>query len=282
VQAWLSPTRAVAPGPDGTRWLGFRYLELASGEHRLGDAAAGFEAALVLVQGEVEVARGGDAFRLGPRANPFDDLPWAAYLPAGDEVRVRCAAPSAVALAWAEGGAGRAAYRVEPAEIALETRGIGATERIVRHLLETDRPAARLYLVEVLTPAAHWSSFPPHRHDRHAPPDEYAMEEAYLFRVEAPGHRALMGAWSEGGADAVGRSPDGGPGAFLVGDGDLVLVAAGYHTVSAAPGGRLYYLNAMAGPERVWRPVFHPAYLDLVEGWGNAPIDRPADDGGRR
>lgn len=244
-------------------------MELAAGEHRIADAGAGWEAAVVLVQGEVVVSRGDTSFCLGPRRSPFENLPEAAYLPEGDQIWLRCEVPTAVAVTWAQGGGGIAPYRIGPKEVSLETRGVGATERTIRHLLEADRPADRLYLVEVITPPAHWSSFPPHRHDRHAPPDEYAMEEAYLFRLDPCEHKALMGTWSDGEGEGV---------PFLVNDGDLVMVRSGYHAVSAAPGSRLYYLNAMAGPERVWKPVFHPQYAHLVEGWGNAPVVRPDRD----
>ena len=34
-------------------------------------------------------------------------------------------------------------------------------------------------------------------------------------------------------------------------DRDCVLVPRGYHTVSAPPGYELYYLNVMAGPQRL-------------------------------
>lgn len=263
-EAWRCSEGVATPGQGGTRWLGVRYARLGPGESVLADAPEGMEAAVVLVEGEIEVERGGAVFRLGPRPNPFDHLPEAAYLPSGAGVRITAAGAAAVALAWAAGGPGHSPYRVGAADVGLETRGVGPAERTIRHLLEADRPAHRLYLVEVLTPAAHWSSFPPHRHDRHAPPDEYAMEEAYLFRIDPPEHKALMGTWTaDEGEDA----------AFVAGDGDLVVVRAGYHTVSAAPGSRLYYLNAMAGPERIWKPVFHPRYLHLVEGWGNAPVN---------
>lgn len=269
-EVWRGEGGLVVPGTGSTRYLGVRYAVCEGGELRLSDAPKGFEAAVVLVEGEVDVERGGSAFHLGPRADPFEHMPEAAYLPAGDVVTIASRGRSAVALAWAAGDPGQTPYRVAAAEIALETRGVGPTERTIRHLLEADRPAHRLYLVEVITPAAHWSSFPPHRHDRHAPPDEYAMEEAYLFRVDPPEHKALMGTWSDDGADEA---------AFLANDGDLVMVRAGYHTVSAAPGSRLYYLNAMAGPERTWKPVFHPRYLHLVEGWGNAPVADNNDTG---
>src|SRR6266568_4636526 len=43
-------------------------------------------------------------------------------------------------------------------------------------------------------------------------------------------------------------------------DGDLVLVPRGYHTVSAAPGYELYYLNVMAGPVRRWCVTFDPEH----------------------
>lgn len=266
-EAWRSADGLVVPGEGSTRWLGMAYVAVRAGKTSLPHAPAGAEAAVVLVEGEAEVRRGGSAFRLGPRPNPFDHLPDAAFLPEGDVVTIEARAPAAVALAWAQGGGAHSAYRVGPDEVLLETRGVGATERTIRHLLEADRPAHRLYLVEVITPPAHWSSFPPHRHDRHQPPDEYAMEEAYLFRVDPGDHRALMGTWAADGGEEA---------AFAAGDGDLVVVRSGYHTVSAAPGSRLYYLNAMAGPERVWKPVFHPRYLHLVEGWGNAPVAPPA------
>jgi 5-deoxy-glucuronate isomerase len=262
-EVWRAPTGAVAPGEGSTSFLGVRYVRSTGGSVRLEDAPAGWEAAVVLVDGEVDVRRGTSAFHLGPRPNPFDHMPEAAYLPNGDVVTIESRGPNAVALAWAAGDAVQRPYRVAGREVALEQRGTGATQRTIRHLLEGDRPASRLHLVEVITPAAHWSSFPPHRHDRHAPPEEYAMEEAYLFRVDPSDHKALMGTWSQDGDEEA---------AFLVSDGDLVMVRAGYHTVSAAPGSRLYYLNAMAGPERVWKPVFHPRYLHLIEGWGSAPV----------
>jgi 5-deoxy-glucuronate isomerase len=236
VEAWRSAERRVVPGPHTTRWLGVRYLEAGPGIHTVDEPTPESEAAVVLVQGEVaEVARGGSRFALGPRPSPFDDPPQAAYLPAGGAIELRLGAPAAVAVAWAAGG-GPAAYRVGPDGVAVERRGVGVTERTVRHLLAGDRPARSLWLVEVITPPGHWSSFPPHRHDQHRPPEAYAMEEAYLFRVDPPSHRALMGTWRDG--------PDAEPAAFAVADGDLVMVRSGYHTVSAAPGSRLYYLNA--------------------------------------
>ena len=47
---------------------------------------------------------------------------------------------------------------------------------------------------------------------------------------------------------------------MAVHDGDLVLVPRGYHTVSAAPGYELYYLNVMAGPVRRWCVTFDPEH----------------------
>lgn len=261
---WLCPDGVVAPGPNSTDWLGFRYARLEPGTHRLSDAGPGHEAGVVLIEGEVDVARAGRRFHLGPRPNPFEYPPELAFFPAGEAITVESAGDAVVAVAWAAGDPALEAYRLGGSDITSDTRGVGATERTIRHLLEADRPANRLYLVEVVTPGAHWSSFPPHRHDVHKPPAEYAMEEAYVFRVDPPQHRGLMGTWS---------ANDDTEAAFVARDGDLMMVKAGYHTVSAAPGSRLYYLNAMAGPERVWKPLFHPRYLHLVEGWGPVAPD---------
>jgi 5-deoxy-glucuronate isomerase len=43
-----------------------------------------------------------------------------------------------------------------------------------------------------------------------------------------------------------------------LGDGDVVLVPRGYHTVSAPPGYDLYDLNVMAGRTRRWAVVDDP------------------------
>jgi 5-deoxy-glucuronate isomerase len=95
----------------------------------------------------------------------------------------------------------------------------------------------------VLTPAGHWSSYPPHKHDRDALPDESFLEETYYHRLNPERGFALQRVYTDD------RDLDE---TVAVANGDTVLVPRGYHTVSAPPGYELYYLNVMAGPTRTW------------------------------
>src|SRR3954469_21339542 len=102
-----------------------------------------------------------------------------------------------------------------------------------------DAPAESLLVTEVLTPDGHWSSYPPHKHDRDAPPEETFLEETYYHRIRPDHGFGLPRVYTDD------RSLDE---TVAFGDGDVVLVPRGYHTVSAPPGYELYYLNVMAGP----------------------------------
>ena len=101
----------------------------------------------------------------------------------------------------------------------------------------------------MLTPPGHWSSYPPHKHDRDAMPEESFLEETYYHRVSPPQGFALQRVYTDDGSlDET----------LVVRDGDTVLVPRGYHTVSAPPGYALYYLNVMAGPVRAWAVANDP------------------------
>jgi 5-deoxy-glucuronate isomerase len=106
-----------------------------------------------------------------------------------------------------------------------------------------DREAESLLVVEVLTPGGHWSSYPPHKHDRDDPPRETLLEETYYHRIAPARGFGLQRVYTDD------RSLDE---SLAFGDRDCVLVPRGYHTVSAPPGYDLYYLNVMAGPTRTW------------------------------
>src|SRR3989442_8266960 len=112
-------------------------------------------------------------------------------------------------------------------------------ERRIHHILMEDAAAESLLLTEVLTPAGHWSSYPPHKHDTDDPPRETALEETYYHRIRSGEGFALQRVYTRDGTldETVAAR-----------DGDVVLVPRGYHTVSAPPGYDLYYLNVMAGP----------------------------------
>lgn len=258
--SWKSASGRLEIGPGGSAYLGFETREFV-GETRIDEAVRGMEVGVVLLEGQVTVERGPARFSLGPRGDLFAELPDSAYLPPDGPVALFSRERSRVAVAWGPGGPGFAPRRIAPDDVVTEERGRGDTARSVRHILRVQDPVVSLFLVEVITPPGHWSSFPPHRHDRNLPPRETLLEETYLFHVQPASHQALMGVWEEGG------ERDG----YLVGDGELVVVRRGYHMVSAAPGSTVHYLNAMAGPVHAWKPVFHRDYLHLVEGWEQAP-----------
>jgi len=159
----------------------------------------------------------------------------------------------AVALAPAEGE--RAPRLILPEDIEVEIRGSGNMEREIRPILMEERPAERLLVVEVITPNGHWSSYPPHKHDRDDRPRETYLEETYYHRIRPEGGFAFQRVYTED------RSLDE---TLTFHDGDVVLVPRGYHAVSTPPGYDLYYLNVMAGPIREWKVKNDPEHEWLI------------------
>jgi 5-deoxy-glucuronate isomerase len=235
----------VTPESAGWNYVGFEVLRLEAGHGKERDTGDR-ELCLVVVEGSCDVCAAGREWRgLGGRESPFEGRPDAVYLPPGTRYEVVCAEGSAeVALCTAPAPRGGAEARLLPGEeIEVETRGFGAQERTVTPILMGDREADSLLVCEVLTPPGHWSSYPPHKHDRDALPEESFLEETYYHRIDPPRGFALQRVYTgDGNLDET----------LAVRDGDVVLVPRGYHTVSAPPGYAVYYLNVMAGPVRTW------------------------------
>ena len=57
---------------------------------------------------------------------------------------------------------------IPPGEVESLVRGKGTNARHVRNILPETAAAESLLVVEVITPGGHWSSYPPHKHDRDA------------------------------------------------------------------------------------------------------------------
>jgi 5-deoxy-glucuronate isomerase len=114
----------------------------------------------------------------------------------------------------------------------------------------------------VLTPAGHWSSYPPHKHDHDDPPRQSHLEETYYHRIRPAHGFGLQRVYDyESATDE----------AMTFRDHDCVLVPRGYHTVSAPPGYELYYLNVMAGPSRFWAVVTDPDHEWILHGSNRNP-----------
>lgn len=247
--------RPQAPGDDGTvlvvtpasaGWshVGFKVVKLTAGQRHEGGEAAR-EACLVLVAGSADIVAGDQRFgNVGGRASPFEDrAPGAVYVPAGLPYAVVAQGDVELAICTAPGSGRGAARPIGDADMSREVRGNGTNTRYVRNILPETEAADGLLVVEVVTPAGHWSSYPPHKHDTATPGEESILEETYYHRTQPRQGFAFQRVYT---AD---RSLDE---AIAVEDGDVVLVPRGYHPVGAAHGYDLYYLNVMAGPERRW------------------------------
>jgi 5-deoxy-glucuronate isomerase len=233
----------VTPASAGWSYVGFETLTLRPGEP-VGRDTGTDEHCVVVIAGRCSI---GDWRDLGGRPDPWSGLPDAAYLPPGTHYTLEGDGEVAIGSAPAVEGA---AARVLPGDdVEVETRGRGAHERTIRPILMGEQAADSLLVCEVLTPAGHWSSYPPHKHDRDAMPDESSLEETYYHRISPPHGFALQRVYTaDGDLDET----------VTVRDGDIVLVPRGYHTVSAPPGYSLYYLNVMAGPVRAWAVANDP------------------------
>ncbi|MES2979516.1 MAG: 5-deoxy-glucuronate isomerase [Pseudomonadota bacterium] len=236
----------VTPERAGWKHVGFRALRLANGETE-SVATGDRELCLVVLTGTVDITVDGQTHAgLGSRTTVFDDAaPAAVYVPAGKSVQVRAQGAAEVALCTAPAGLSpRQVKVIEPSSMRRSTRGQGANTRYICDVLPHDDPTAEhLLVVEVITPAGHSSSYPPHKHDLEQPPVETQLEETYYHRLNPSQGFAFQRVYTDD------RSLDE---ACAVEDHDVVMVPRGYHPVVAPHGYDLYYLNVMAGPNRFW------------------------------
>jgi 5-deoxy-glucuronate isomerase len=244
----------VTPERAGWTHVGFRALRLAAGDSESLNTEAR-ELCVVVLSGTVDITVGDDRFaQLGTRGSVFEPVsPAALYVPGACHVTLRATRDAEVALCTAPAGATPRQVRLlDPAAMKRSVRGQGSNTRYVCDILPHDDPtAAHLLVVEVLTPAGHSSSYPPHKHDTDALPTETLLEETYYHRIEPPQGFAFQRVYTDD------RSLDE---AMAVENHDVVMVPRGYHPVVAPHGYDLYYLNVMAGPGRHWVFKNDPAH----------------------
>ncbi len=185
----------------------------------------------------------------------FSGLPWSVYLPPGTRRRSTAEGEAEIALCSAPATGKLRARVIGPNDVETLTRGKGSNLRHIRNILSETAEAESLLVVEVITPAGHWSSYPPHKHDQDDLPRELLLEETYYHRINPPQGFAMQRVYTDD------RSLDE---TMTVSDRDVVLVPKGYHPCAAAHGYELYYLYVMAGPKRSWRFHNDPAHEWLM------------------
>ena len=244
----------VAPEREGDL-IGLAVADLAAGERF--ETAGDVETLVVVLGGVVDVAANGEPLgSAGGRSSVFEGPGHAVYAPPGTALRLTATRPAQLAVATAPAGEGAPskARIIGPQDQRLAEAGKGNWSRSVRTILGPEHAAGRLLVGETINPPGNWSSYPPHRHDRQAPPDEVRLEEVYLFKIDPPGGFGVQVRYDDEGTEA-----------FAVRDGDAAVIRGGYHPVVAAPGYSLYYLWVMAGDGRQMIPHFDPAHAWVQE-----------------
>jgi 5-deoxy-glucuronate isomerase len=251
-------TLLVTPESTGYQYLTLSIRKLLRGE-KLQSETDATELGMVVLGGRCSVeSTAGSWPNIGSRAHVFDGLPTAVYLPIETEFTVSAETDCELALCFSRAEQTFPGRLVTPDDIEVEIRGGENATRQINHILKPKFPAQRLLLVEVYTPSGNWSSYPPHKHDIHNPPDEVDLEELYYYKVDRPEGYAIQRVYT-----ADGRLDQ----TLTVRDGELVLVPEGYHPVVAAHGYNVYYLNALAGSARSMAASDDPDYAWVRGSW---------------
>jgi 5-deoxy-glucuronate isomerase len=251
-------TMLMTPESSGFEYLTFRARRLLRGENFAAETGNN-ELGLVILGGRCSVISPARSWmNLGRRAHVFSGLPFALYLPIETSFTVRAETDCDLAFCFCRAEQKYPPRLVTPDEVEVEVRGGANATRQINHILKPEFPAQRLLIVEVYTPSGNWSSYPPHKHDVHNPPDEVDLEEIYYYKVNHPDGYAIQKVYTpDRKIDAT----------LTVRDGELVLIPEGYHPVVAAHGYNVYYLNALAGSARSMAASDDPAYAWVRETW---------------
>lgn len=247
----------VTPESAGWSHVGYETVKLKKGE-TLTRETGRLEVCLVFLSGKGHVRTAQKSWTdIGKRMSVFEKMPpYSVYVPSDDRYEVVAETDLDLAVCTAPGADGYEARLIEPGHVGVEHRGSGSMARLVHNILPETEPAHSLLVVEVFTPGGHWSSYPPHKHDRDALPEESQLEETYYYRIRPEQGFAVQRVYTDDGS--LNET-------LCVRSGQAVLVPRGYHPVGAPAGYEVYYLNVMAGPCRTWKFYNDPDHEWLLK-----------------
>jgi 5-deoxy-glucuronate isomerase len=255
----------------GWDWMSFFVRRLApreAWETRQGQE----EMVLVLLGGKCLADWGEGRQQLGQRGNVFEGLPYALYLPAGSRLQLEAQTVCEFAVCSVPSNAQLKPRLIAPSDVTVSLRGGGNASRQIVEVMPPNFPADKLMIVEVYTPSGNWSSYPPHKHDVHNPPNEVDLDEIYYYRTDHQSGYAYHRLYTPDGERDL---------TLTVADGDAVLVRDGYHPVVAGHGYNIYYLNCLAGSARSLANTEDPQHIWVKGSWETMDPRLPLVNGNR-
>ncbi|HEV2236457.1 MAG TPA: 5-deoxy-glucuronate isomerase [Ktedonobacterales bacterium] len=249
-------TELVTPATHPVERITFGVLRLDAGaSHTI--ACGRDEVGLIVLSGTFDARVGDQTFTgLGGRPDVFAGRATGVYLPRGARATLSGAAGGAsIAVCRCAAQADLPVQVIRPEQVVAHDVGGPGFRRYVHDILGPQMRASVMLIGETFTPAGNWSSYPPHKHDVEALPEEVRQEELYYYQVRPERGFGLQYLYT----------PDGSPHgaldqALAVRHRDVTLMPYGYHPVAAPPGYDLYYLWFLAGATRLMRPHDDPAH----------------------
>lgn len=232
----------------------------------------GHELALVVLGGTLSVASDKGEWRhLGRRANVFNGLPYALYLPRNTAFTVTAVTNCEFAVAWVTAEQDFPPRLVTPADVSIEIRGGDHATRQINGMLKPGFPCQRLVVVEVYTPGGNWSSYPPHKHDVHVVGADGSLvqadlDEVYYYKIDRPEGYAVQRVYTDA-QSPLHRAGFPIEAAVIARDNDVVLIPEGYHPVSSPVGYTTYYLNILAGSAQSLAAQDDPQYAWIKDSY---------------
>ncbi|WP_138418082.1 5-deoxy-glucuronate isomerase [Aquibacillus sediminis] len=238
----------VTKDDSDLNYVGFKVVDIETGK-KYQETLAKQECCIVALTGKINVTEGGETYSdLGTRESVFERKPTDSVYVSNDRTfEVEAVTNARVVLCYSPSEQQLPTKVLKGEDIEPEHRGKYSNKRMVHNILPDSNPSANsLLVVEVFTETGNWSSYPPHKHDQENLPEESFLEESYYHEMDPPQGFVFQRVYTDD------RSIDE---TMTVENGDVVLVPAGYHPVGVPDGYSSYYLNVMAGPERIWK--FH-------------------------
>ncbi|MBI3991385.1 MAG: 5-deoxy-glucuronate isomerase [Candidatus Omnitrophica bacterium] len=180
---------------------------------------------------------------LGGRKDIFSGLPTMVYLPRGIKYVIRAIDDVLIGVLKSPARKDTEPALVRPDEVDVKMVGKHNWQRRVAAGVGVNVNADRLIVGETINPPGNWSGYPPHKHDTKKG-SEAPYEEIYFFLLKPSQGFGMQRIYT---AKDDRRPIDE---AYVLRDGDAVVIPRGYHPVVAGAGYQLAYLWGLAGEER--------------------------------